>query len=84
MKVSVGIIFWERSIDILYIGLGCIIKEAVANKKRYDIDLPLFWGQFYDKTCGLVSWLVAQYWWETFFQYIAKVWVLIKKRNFSI
>ena len=55
MKVSVGIIFQERSIDILYIGLGCIIKEAVANKKRYDIDLPLFWGQFYDKTCGLVS-----------------------------
>ena len=53
---------------------GCVIKEAVANKEDRHCCTPIL-GQI----CGLVSWLVTLYWWETFLQYIAKGWVLIKK-----
>ena len=35
---------------------GCVIKEAVANTKKIDIDLPLFWGNSTIKyVVGLVS-----------------------------
>ena len=57
---------------------GCVIKEAVVNKEDRHCSTPIL-GQFYNKICGLVSWLVTLYWWETFLQYIAKGWVLIKK-----
>ena len=36
---------------------GCVIKEAVANKKKIDIDLPLFWG---NSTIRYVVWCPDQ------------------------
>ena len=37
---------------------GCVIKEAVTNKKDRHTSTSIL-GQFYDKIDGLVSWLVA-------------------------
>ena len=40
-EVSVGIKFGKVAFKLKK---GCVIKQTVANKKKIDIDLALFWG----------------------------------------
>ena len=39
---------WYHYLSRTESGKNCVTKNVVANKKKIDIDLPLFWGQFYD------------------------------------